>query len=57
MGSLCERFRDIREQAADAIAMPQAKQKALFDIKHQGPHFQVGDLVLLVNARNKSRKG
>ena len=56
-GSLCERFGDIREQAADAIAMAQAKQKARFDIKHQGPHFQVGDLVLLVNARNKTRKG
>ena len=57
MGSLCERFGDIREQAADAIAMAQAKQKNGSAIKHQGPHFQVGDLVLLVNARNKTRKG
>ena len=57
MGSLCERFGDICEQAADAIAVAQAKQKVRFAIKHQGPHFQVGDLVLLVNERNKSRKG
>ena len=60
MGSLCEWFGDIREQAADAIAMAQAKQKFFairFAIKHQGPHFQVGDFVLLVNTRNKTRNG
>ena len=48
---------DSQREAKSSIESSQQSQKKYFDARHQPPTYEVGDMVLLNNARRAQRKG
>ena len=54
---LGQRLKETREEARENIKAAQSKQKARYDIKHSGPEYAVGQLVMKYNRRRETRMG